>query len=60
MGLGFNPGMTNIGITDFNCENLGLLVETSMNPASFAILLFRRYNSLTDSGKKFAIKSLIW
>lgn len=51
MSLGLNPGITNTGITDFNCENLGLLVCTSTKHASFVILSFKRYNSSMDPGK---------
>lgn len=51
--------MTNTGVTDFNCDNLGLLVGTSINPASFVILSCKSCNSSMDSGKKFEIISLI-
>jgi len=40
MDFGLNPGITNTGVTDFNCDNLGLLVAISINPVSFAILLY--------------------
>lgn len=58
MSFGFNPGITNTGVTDFNCESLGLFVGTSIKHASFVILSFKRCNSSMDPGKKFAITSL--
>lgn len=60
MSFGLNPGIKNTGTTDFSCDNLGLLVETSINSVSLVgILSLRQCNSSLDSGKIFVIILLI-